>query len=166
MESVDNDANPESPQSDSRRDPDGMIRADGVAGPEQTPAQVASPQIFRVNPLAYFTVLVVFLVTLFMAGAATFWLWTLLIPFALAWWIARIRTVATAEGLRAVNTFSTRELTWEEIEGIQFPKWTPVRAVLADGSKVNLPAISFRDLPRLSAVSGGRIPDPYAGLDV
>jgi hypothetical protein len=37
-----------------------------------------------------------------------------------------------------------------------------VRAIRTDKSKLALPAITFRDLPRLSAASRGRIPDPYA----
>jgi hypothetical protein len=35
--------------------------------------------------------------------------------------------------------------------------------VLNDGSELALPAVHVRDLPRLSAVSGGRLPDPAAG---
>jgi len=32
--------------------------------------------------------------------------------------------------------------------------------VLSDGSELPLPAVHVRDLPRLAAVSGGRLPDP------
>jgi hypothetical protein len=34
--------------------------------------------------------------------------------------------------------------------------------VLTDGSELALPAVHVRDLPRLAAVSGGRLPDPAA----
>ncbi|RPA13027.1 PH domain-containing protein [Gordonia sp. OPL2] len=103
-----------------------------------------------------------FVVTVILAGASLVWLgWTLILPIVLGWWIARIRTVVTEDGLRAVHTFSTREIAWNEVEGVQFPRWGSVRAVLVNGVRVRLPAITFADLPRLSAASQGRIPDPY-----
>jgi len=34
--------------------------------------------------------------------------------------------------------------------------------VLRDGSEVTLPAVGFNDLRQLAAVSGGRLPDPFA----
>ena len=35
------------------------------------------------------------------------------------------------------------------------------RACRQDGSEQVLPAVTFTELPKLSAVSGGRVPDPY-----
>jgi hypothetical protein len=124
---------------------------------------VELPQTFRIQRLAYFAVPMMFVVTVILAGASLVWLgWTLILPVLLGWWIVRIRTVVTEDGLRAVHTFSTREIPWSEIDGLQFPRWSSVRAVLANGTRVRLPAITFADLPRLSAASRGRIPDPYA----
>ncbi|MDY6807408.1 MAG: PH domain-containing protein [Actinomycetota bacterium] len=121
------------------------------------------PQTFRIQRLAYFAVPMMFVVTVILAGASLVWLgWTLILPVLLGWWIVRIRTVVTEEGLRAVHTFSTREIAWNEIDGLQFPRWSSVRAVLVNGARVRLPAITFADLPRLSAASRGRIPDPYS----
>ncbi|MYR05030.1 PH domain-containing protein [Gordonia sp. SID5947] len=104
-----------------------------------------------------------FIVTVILAGASLVWLgWTLILPVLLGWWIVRIRTVVTEDGLKAVHTFSTREIAWNELDGLQFPRWSSVRAVLVNGARVRLPAITFADLPRLAAASRGRIPDPYA----
>ncbi|WLP90133.1 MULTISPECIES: PH domain-containing protein [Gordonia] len=143
------------------------------SGSESTPAASGAdpevpelPQTFRLSKLAYFAVPMAFLVALVLAGASLPWLgWTLILPVFLALWIARIRTVVTEDGLRAVSTFSARDVSWPEIEGLQFTKWGPVRAVLADDTRVKLPTITFQDLPRLSAASRGRIPDPYASAD-
>ncbi|MGV9710428.1 PH domain-containing protein [Gordonia sp. NPDC003424] len=121
------------------------------------------PQTFRIAKIAYFAVPMMFIVALALAGGSLIWLgWTLILPVILAWWIVRIRTIVTEDGLRAVHTFSTREIAWNEIDGVQFPRWGSVRAVLVNGARVRLPAITFADLPRLSAASRGRIPDPYA----
>lgn len=131
------------------------------ASPDAAPA-VELPQIFRIQRLAWFAVPMMFVVTVILAGASLVWLgWTLILPVVLGWWIVRIRTVVTEDGLRAVHTFSTREIAWNEVEGVQFPRWGSVRAVLVNGVRVRLPAITFADLPRLSAASQGRIPDPY-----
>lgn len=124
---------------------------------------VELPQTFRIAKLAYFAVPMMFIVTLALAGGSFVWLgWTLILPVILAWWIVRIRTIVTEDGLRAVHTFGTRDIAWNEIDGLQFPRWGSVRAVLVNGARVRLPAITFADLPRLSAASRGRIPDPYA----
>ncbi|MFT4126741.1 MAG: PH domain-containing protein [Gordonia sp. (in: high G+C Gram-positive bacteria)] len=136
----------------------GSSSDDGTARPEL-------PQTFRLSRLAYFAVPAALLVTVFLAGASLVWLgWTMVAPILLALWIARIKTVVTADGLRAVGTLGTTDLAWSEIDGLQFSRWHPVRAVRTDGRKVRLPALTFGDLPRLSAASAGRIPDPFAGV--
>ncbi|GAA3693449.1 PH domain-containing protein [Gordonia hankookensis] len=134
-----------------------------AASSDSTPPEVELPQTFRIQRIAYFAVPMMFIVAVILAGASLVWLgWTLALPILLGWWIVRIRTVVTEDGLKAVHTFSTREIAWNELDGLQFPRWSSVRAVLVNGARVRLPAITFADLPRLSAASRGRIPDPYA----
>ncbi|WP_343287174.1 PH domain-containing protein [Gordonia sp. SID5947] len=137
-----------------------------AASSDPTPPEVPEvelPQTFRIQRIAYFAVPMMFIVTVILAGASLVWLgWTLILPVLLGWWIVRIRTVVTEDGLKAVHTFSTREIAWNELDGLQFPRWSSVRAVLVNGARVRLPAITFADLPRLAAASRGRIPDPYA----
>lgn len=121
------------------------------------------PQEFKLSKVAYFTVPAALLVTFLLAGANLTWLgWTLVLPIILAIWIARLKTVVTEDGMRAVGTFGSREISWPEIDGLQFTRWGPPRAVLVDGGRVRLPAVTFQDMPRLSAASRGRIPDPFA----
>ncbi|NLG46163.1 MAG: PH domain-containing protein [Gordonia sp.] len=109
------------------------------------------------------TVFMTLLVAVIFMGVSLPWFaWTIVVPIAQAWWIHRVRTVADTDGLTAVRMFGSTRLHWDEIDGLAFPKWRSVCAVRADGSKVRLPAVTFRELPRLSAASGGRVPDPYA----
>ncbi|GAB03996.1 PH domain-containing protein [Gordonia amarae] len=135
-----------------------------AADPTDTAAapEIELPVSFRISKLAYFSVPPTLIVAVILAGASIAWLsWTLIIPVLLALWIHRLRTDITETGLHVVHTFGTQNLAWDSIEGLQFPKWSAVRAVLEDGSRVRLPAIAFRDLPLLSAASAGRIPNPY-----
>jgi hypothetical protein len=126
------------------------------------------PAVFRIHPIAYFAAFMMAVTSLALAGASLRYLgWTLLVPVLLALWIHRLRTIVTDEGVTAVSLRGRKSATWDQIAGLQFPRWGAVRAVLADPtsghkSKLVLPAISFRDLPRLSEASRGRIPDPYA----
>lgn len=139
------------------------VDAEAVHDETSAPEVVELPQVFRVQKLAYFTIPAAFIVVIILAGASLVWLgWTLILPVLLALWIARVRTVVTEAGITAVGTFRTRRIPWSDIAGLQFSKWGPVHAVLTDDSTVRLPALMFRDLPRLSAASRGRIPDPYA----
>lgn len=119
------------------------------------------PVTFRINRTAYFTVPMAALVVVLLVGASPWFAFALIVPVLVWLWIRRLRTVVTENGLTSVRMFSTTEIAWSDIAGLQFPKWSSVRAVLTDGSRVRLPAIGFRDLPALSLVSGGRIPDPF-----
>lgn len=132
---------------------------------EPAPTRAAQPEsaTFVISRLAYLTVLVTVIVAVMMMGVSITWFsWTLILPIVQIWWIHRVRTVADADGLTAVDTFGTTTLSWDEVAGLRFPKWSAVRAVRTDGTSVRLRAVAFADLPVLSAISGGRVPDPYA----
>ena len=116
-----------------------------------------------ISRLAYLTVLVTLIVVVMMMGVSITWFgWTLILPILQIWWIHRVRTVADADGLTAVDTFGSTPLSWDEVAGLRFPKWSAARAVRTDGTAVRLRAVTFADLPVLSAISDGRVPDPYA----
>ncbi len=127
---------------------------------------VTLPMQFRIAPMAYFAPVMMMISAVVLAGTSLVYLgWTLVVPVLVAVWMFRLRTVVTESGLRAVGALRAREITWDQLDGLSFPRWGSVRAVLTDSSRMRLPAISFRDLPRLSAASSGRIPDPYAARD-
>lgn len=127
------------------------------------PEVVELPAEFRIHPIAYFAVFMMGVSAVVLAGVSLPYLgWTLVLPILVALWVRRLRTIVTDDGVTTVTLRGRRSATWEQISGLQFPRWGAVRAVLDDKSHLILPAISFRDLPRLSAASRGRIPDPYA----
>lgn len=150
---------------DSPTDPETTSPADSDAS-GSAEDRVELPAVFRLNRVAYFTVPMVAIVCIILAGTSLVWLgWTLAIPVVIAVWIHRLRTVVTDDGLTAVGTFGSAAVAWTDIAGLQFPRWSAVRAVTSDGERVRLPAVGFHDLPRLSAASRGRIPDPFAAAD-
>lgn len=85
----------------------------------------------------------------------------LIIPVLASVLIIRFRTVADRQRVTARGLFSSRTLAWEDIDGLRFGKGSWARATLRDGTDVMLPAVTFGTLPRLTAASGGRVPNPY-----
>lgn len=87
-----------------------------------------------------------------------------LLPLGVTVWVIRTRTVATRDGLTVRTVFGRKELPWAALRGLAITKRSKVRAVLADGGEVRLPAVRTRHLPVLSLVSEGRLPDPSGVL--
>jgi hypothetical protein len=130
------------------------------------PEAIELPAVFRLPSISYFAVFMMAVSALVLAGVSLPYLgWTLFVPVLAGLWVHRLRTIVTEDGLTTQTLRGRRSATWDQITGLQFPRWGAVRAVLRDDTTLTLPAISFRDLPRLSAASKGRIPDPYAAQD-
>jgi hypothetical protein len=90
------------------------------------------------------------------------WTWVLLvIPVVLSACIIRLRTVADRETVTARGLLGSQSVRWEDIEGLAFTKGSWARARLTDGRELRLPAVTFATVPQLTAVSGGRVPNPY-----
>lgn len=139
--------------------------SDSAASRPAPHSTTGAPQAatFAISRLAYLTVLVTLIVVLMMIGISPAWFgWTVLVPIVQIWWIARVRTEADRNGLEAMRLFGSTRISWDDVAGLRFPKWSAVKAVRPDGGTVSLPAVTFADLPALSAISGGRVPDPYA----
>ncbi|MBO0677289.1 PH domain-containing protein [Mycolicibacterium sp. S2-37] len=85
----------------------------------------------------------------------------MVIPVFASALIVRLRTVADADGVTARTLLRSRTLAWQDIEGLRFGRGSWARATLADGTEVTLPAVTFGTLPRLTAASAGRVPNPY-----
>nr|WP_260152263.1 PH domain-containing protein [Hoyosella altamirensis] len=88
--------------------------------------------------------------------------WLGAIPIVLAIWILRVRTRVSESAVDVRTLRGTRHISWSDIKGLTFPKYKSARAVLHDGSSVPLPAVTFNDLPKITPLSGGRIPDLHA----
>lgn len=92
-------------------------------------------------------------------GAPFLWL-VYLLPVGVVVWTLRTRTVVDAEAVTVRRLVSGRRVPWESISSLRLADTARVAAVLDDGSELPLPAVGVRDLSRLAAASGGRLPDP------
>ena len=93
--------------------------------------------------------------------------WTpvlLLVPFALALWVLRVGVDIADEGLTVRSLIGARRVPWTELAGIRVAPRGDLWLVTPAGTEVRMPVMRARDLPRLAAVSGGRIdvPEPPA----
>jgi Bacterial PH domain len=93
--------------------------------------------------------------------------WTpvlLLVPLALALWVLRVGVDISDDGVTARSLIGERRVPWTEVVGIRVAPRGDLWLVTTGGTEVRLPVMRARDLPRLAAVSGGRIdvPEPPA----
>lgn len=86
----------------------------------------------------------------------------LLIPVALSAAVVRYRTTVDRDGFTARTLVGSTSADWEDVDGLRFDRKSWALARLKDGSEVRLPAVTFATLPRLTAATGGRVPNPYA----
>ncbi len=89
--------------------------------------------------------------------------WTLLVllvPLALAAWVFRTGVDVDDEGITARSLTGRRSVRWDETAGIRVAPDGALWLVTTHGTEMRLPELRARDLPRLSELSGGRIPQP------
>jgi hypothetical protein len=123
--------------------------------------------IFRISPLVVLVALTLAVCATPVAFAAPFLWLVYLVPLGIIVWTMRVRTVVDPETVAVRRLVGGRRVPWSEITSVHLgrarnPGTARVSAVLSDGSELALPAVHVRDLPRLAAVSGGRLPDPTA----
>lgn len=132
-----------------------------AAGAEAPAAAGAVPArlTFRITPISLLAVLTVAICVTPVAWYQPWLLLLYLLPAGLLVWIFRVRTVVTADSITATALARTR-IPWDDVRSVKLDERRWVRAVLDSGKEVLLPAVRVRDLPRLAAMSGGRLPDP------
>ncbi len=105
----------------------------------------STTQVIQISRLSFLACGLLFLA---LASPALAWpeafAWTLVIPFLVAAWVVRVRTVVGPDGVVARSTFSTTTIPWESLKGIRFPKRGWARATLTDDSEVPLPVVTLR----------------------
>lgn len=118
--------------------------------------------VIRISPMAHLASL--FLVMALLTIGPAFGLAGValgVIPVAVSVVIERFRTVADADTVTTRTLLKSRTVLWPQIEGLNFTRGRWARACLTDESDMLLPAVTFASLPRLTAASGGRVPNPY-----
>lgn len=82
-------------------------------------------------------------------------------PVLLSAMIVRLRTVADDQGVTVRTLLGSQTVRWDDIDGLRFHRGSWARARLRSGAELRLPAVTFATLPQLTAVSAGRVPNPY-----
>jgi hypothetical protein len=112
------------------------------------------------NRTALLPVAVLALCALPLATVATWTLVLLLVPLALAVWVLRVGVDFTDEGVTARSLAGQRSVPWAEVAGLRVASPGELWLVTTRGTEVRLPVLRARDLPRLAALTGGRIDVP------
>ena len=89
------------------------------------------------------------------------WAWLLMaVPLALAGWVFRVGVDLSDDGVTVRSLITHRTVPWAEVAGIRVGERADLWLVTTTGTQLQLPVLRARDLPRLAALSGGRIPAP------
>ncbi|KQS73241.1 hypothetical protein ASG41_00640 [Modestobacter sp. Leaf380] len=114
----------------------------------------------RMNRTALVPVVVLLVCVLPVAAAAWWGLPVLLVPAAAAAWVLRVGVDVGPAGITPRTLFAGDTVPWDDVAGIRVGENQDLWVVRASGTEVRIPVLRARDLPRLAAVSDGRIPDP------
>ena len=121
---------------------------------------VAASARMRMSRTALLPVLVLFVCALPLAASAAWTAVVLLIPLLAAAWVLRVGVDVDDEAVTARSLVGSRRVPWKEMAGIRVGERAALWLVTTGGTEVRLPVLRARDLPRLAALSGGRIEVP------
>ena len=114
----------------------------------------------RMSRVALLPVLFLAICVIPLASAATWTLVFLLVPVLAAAWVLRAGVDVADDGVTVRSLAAARRVPWSEVAGIRVAERGDLWLVTTRGTELRLPVLRARDLPRLAAVSGGRIPAP------
>jgi hypothetical protein len=95
-----------------------------------------------------------------LAFASPWTLVLLLVPVAVAAWVLRVGVDIADDGVTVRSLAGQRRVPWSELAGIRVAPRGELWLVTTGGTEVRMPVMRARDLPRLAALSGGRIVVP------
>lgn len=119
-----------------------------------------SPARLRMNRTALIPVGLLALCVVPVAFAASWTPFLLLIPLAVAVWVLRVGVDIAEDGLTVRSLAGERRVSWSELAGIRVAPRGELWLVTTRGTELRMPVMRARDLPRLAALSGGRIDVP------
>jgi hypothetical protein len=114
----------------------------------------------RMSRTALLPVVVLFICVLPLAAAAAWTAVFLLIPLTVAAWVLRVGVDIDEEAVTVRSLAGSRRVPWTRLAGIRADTRGALWLVTTAGTEVRLPVLRARDLPRLAALSGGRIDVP------
>jgi hypothetical protein len=121
---------------------------------------VSSPARFRMSRTALLPVVLLLLCTIPVATATPWTAVLFLVPLVAAVWVVRVGVDVDDEGLTVRSLLGQRRVGWDELAGIRVADKGSLWLLTTAGTQVRLPVLRTRDLPRLAAVSDGRISVP------
>ncbi|UOY01459.1 PH domain-containing protein [Blastococcus sp. PRF04-17] len=119
-----------------------------------------APARLRMSRTALLPVLILVFCVVPLALASAWTLVLLLIPVAVAAWVLRVGVDIGDDGITARSLAGSRTVSWTELAGIRIDERNALWLVTTAGTEVRLPVVRTRDLPRLAALSGGRVDVP------
>jgi hypothetical protein len=114
----------------------------------------------RMSRVALLPVVFLVVCVLPLALAASWTLVFLLVPVLAAAYVLRAGVDVGDGGVTVRSLAGSRTVPWDDVAGIRVGERGDLWLVTARGTELRLPVLRARDLPRLAAVSGGRIPAP------
>jgi hypothetical protein len=114
----------------------------------------------RMGRVALLPVVFLAVCVLPLAVAASWTLVFLLVPVLAAAYVLRVGVDVGDGGVTVRSVAGSRSVPWDDVAGIRVGERGDLWLVTARGTELRLPVLRARDLPRLAAVSGGRIPAP------
>jgi hypothetical protein len=127
-------------------------------------AAVTSPARLRMSRTSLVPVALLFVCVIPLATAALWTLVFLVVPLAVAVWALRAGVDIDDSAVTVRGAFGARRVPWTHLAGIRIGTRRSLWLVTTEGGEVRLPVLRVGDLPRLAALSGGRIrtPEPAA----
>ena len=119
-----------------------------------------APVRLRMSRTMLLPVVVFALCLLPVAFVSSWALLVLLVLVLLALWVLRVGVTVGDDGIGVQSLVGRRRIGWEELAGIRGGERGDLYLVTTRGTELRLPVLRARDLPRLSALSGGRIDVP------
>ena len=84
----------------------------------------------------------------------------LVVPLLLALWVLRVGVTVGDDGIGVQSLLASRLVPWPDVAGLRVGERARLWLVTRRGTEIRLPVLRARDLPRLAALSGGRIDVP------
>ena len=114
----------------------------------------------RMNRVALLPVVLLVVCVLPLAFAAGWTLVFLLVPVLAVAYVLRTGVDVGDGGVTVRSLAGSRAVPWDDVAGIRVGERGDLWLVTVRGTELRLPVLRARDLPRMAAVSGGRIPAP------
>ena len=148
------------------------MRRREVPAPGLGSSPVVAVARFRMSRTALLPVGLLLLCVVPAAAASPWALLLLLLPALAAAWVLRVGLdvggddaggAAGGAGVTVRSLVGRRHVPWQDVAGLRVGSRGELWLVTTRGTELRLPVVRLRDLPQLSAASGGRIPIDETG---